>query len=81
MLVRMKIQLMPLGLAITFLATQASLADYVQATTNLYARGAGTNFVDSSATAAPNDLLFKLLYFQKSQRPPRPFQRSKIITF
>ena len=52
----MKNQLILLGLAITWLATQASFADYIQATTNLYAPGAGTNFVDSSATAAPNDL-------------------------
>jgi hypothetical protein len=52
----MKIQLIPLGLAITLLATSASFADYIQATTNLYAYGAGTNFVDSSARPAPNDL-------------------------
>lgn len=52
----MKIQLIPLGLAITLLATPASFADYIQVTTRLYAPGAGTNFVDSSATAAPNDL-------------------------
>ena len=52
----MKTKLIPLGLAITWLATQASFADYIQATTNLYAPGAGTNFVDSSATLAPNDL-------------------------
>jgi hypothetical protein len=53
----MKIRLLPLGFAITLLATQASFADYAQVTTNLYARGAGTNFVDSSATSAPNDLV------------------------
>jgi hypothetical protein len=52
----MKNQLIPLGLAITLLATQATLADYIQATTSVYAPGAGTNFVDSSATVAPNDL-------------------------
>lgn len=52
----MKNQLIPLGLAITLLATQATLADYTQATTSVYAPGAGTNFVDSSATVAPNDL-------------------------
>ncbi len=43
--------------AALLLAGQACFAQYNQAATNVYAPGAGTNFVDTSATAIPNDLL------------------------